>query len=359
MNWQSCKNILVIRPDNLGDLLMSSPALRALKETFGCRITVLTSPLAADASKLIPEIDDTIVTSVPWVRIGKSITPTELISLTEYIRTRDFDACVIFTVYSQNPMPSGLLAWMAGIPKRLSYCRENPYDVINFWVPDQEPYHHILHQVERDLKLVQHVSAQTIDSDIKLKIPDSSYESARSKLDYLIPGVNDFIVLHAGVSELKRAYPLEKWIQLAKSITVGLHYPVLFTGSASEKPLTDNLQKETGDLSYSTAGMFDLSELAAVIDMSRLLISVNTGPAHIAAGLKVPVIVLYAQTNPQHTPWGTDTRVFEFSVETQNRSKNEVIKYVNKTIYKHQLPYPEVSEIIESVQTLLSKNLVR
>lgn len=359
MSWQTCKSILVMRPDNLGDLIMSSPAIRALKETFGCRITALTSPLAADAAKLIPEIDDTIVTSVPWVKIGKSITPDELIKLAQYIRLRNFDACVIFTVYSQNPMPAGLLAWMAGIPKRLSYCRENPYDVINYWVPDQEPYNHILHQVERDIKLVRHVSAETTDHDIKLVIPLQSIVSAKSKLVDLMPGISEYVVIHAGVSELKRAYPLDRWIQLAKRVTVDLNLPVIFTGVASERPLTDNLKRETGELSYSTAGMFDLAELAAILSMSRMLISVNTGPVHIASGLKVPVIVLYAQTNPQHTPWMTDNRVFEFSVASQSRSKNEVIRFVNRTIYKHQLPYPDVSEIIQSMQTLLSQNLVR
>lgn len=359
MSWASCKNILVIRPDNMGDLIMSSPAIRALKETFGCRITVLTSHLAAEAAKLIPEIDDTIITSVPWVKNGRPISPDELMNLTQSIKARNFDACVVFTVYSQNPMPSAMLAWIAGIPKRLSYCRENPYDVINYWLPDPEPYNVILHQVERDLKLVKHVSATTSEQDIRLEIPTVAIDNAKTKLDEIMPGVTDFVVVHAGVSDLKRAYPLDKWIQLAKSITLKLNLPVVFTGVASEKPLTDNLQKGTGNLSYSTAGIFTLTELAAVLYKSRMLISVNTGPVHIASGLKLPVIVLYAQTNPQHTPWMTECSVFEYSIESNCRSKNEVIKHVDRTIYKHPLPYPEVSEIIQSMQILLSRNLVR
>lgn len=45
--WANCKNILCIRPDNMGDLIMSAPAIRALKESFGCTITLLTSSMAA------------------------------------------------------------------------------------------------------------------------------------------------------------------------------------------------------------------------------------------------------------------------------------------------------------------------
>jgi hypothetical protein len=116
---------------------------------------------------------------------------------------------------------------------------------------------------------------------------------------------------------------------------------------------------ETGKKSYSAGGLFNVAELAALINMSRLLISVNTGPVHIAAGLKVPVIVLYAQTNPQHTPWMTDNKVFEFSVSSKARSRNEVLRFVDNTIYKHRLPYPDVSQIIPSVQALLYKSAVQ
>ena len=60
-SWQDCKNILIIRPDNMGDLIMSAPAIRALKETFNSRITVLTSSMGAGIIPFIPEIDDVII----------------------------------------------------------------------------------------------------------------------------------------------------------------------------------------------------------------------------------------------------------------------------------------------------------
>jgi ADP-heptose:LPS heptosyltransferase len=352
MNWSGCKNILIIRLDNMGDLIMSSPAIRALKETYGCRITVLTSPLAIEAARLIPEIDETIETPVAWVKNLRPASPDELFNLALYLKSRCFDAAVIFNVYSQNPLPSAILAWMAGIPKRLGYCRENPYDLLNFWVPDKEPYSCILHQVERDLALVKHIGVVTENTLIKLNIPSEAITSAQQKLNEIITPGSDYILLHAGVSELKRAYPTEKWIELAKLLVDEFGLTLLFTGAKSEKPLTDLLQKETGNSSRSTAGLFDVSELAAVIARSKLLISVNTG-------LNVPVIVLYARTNPQHTPWKTSSRVFEFSVNSKMQSRNEVIKFVNLIYYKNVLPYPDASQIIPSVHALLSQSPVQ
>lgn len=359
MNWSGCRNILIIRLDNMGDLIMSSPAIRALKETYGCRITVLTSPLAIEAAQLIPEIDETIQTPVAWVKNTRPAGPDELFSLALYLKSKNFDAAIIFNVYSQNPLPSAMLAWMAGIPKRLGYCRENPYDLLNFWVPDKEPYSYILHQVERDLALVKHTGAVSDDQHIKLKIPLEATVSAREKLTGLIIPGSGYIVLHAGVSELKRAYPTEKWIELAKQLINKFGLTILFSGSKSEKPLTDLLQRETGDNSYSTAGMFDVPELAEVISRSRLLISVNTGPVHIAAGLNVPVVVLYARTNPQHTPWKTSSRIFEFNVNPGVQSRNEVIRFVNRIYYNNPLPYPDASQIVQSVHSLLSQSQVQ
>lgn len=360
MTWNSCKNVLIVRLDNMGDLIMSSPAIRALKETFMCRITVLTSPMAAEAASLIPEIDETIITTVSWVKNKKSTTPDELYNLALSLRSRAFDAAVIFTVYSQNPLPSAMLAWMAGIPKRLSYCRENPYELINHWVPDKEPYTFILHQVERDLCLVKHAGATVADDSIKLQIPPDAYNTTKVKLEQLTsPGIQEYIVIHAGVSELKRAYPTEKWVELARNVINEFNIPVIFTGARSEKPLTDNLQKETGNMSYSAGGLFDIPELAAIISGCKMVISVNTGPVHIAAGLKIPIIVLYARTNPQHVPWKTENRIFEFDVSNNIKSKNEVIRFVNRTLYKHPLPYPEPSQIIPSVHALLSQNAVQ
>lgn len=359
MNWSGCRNILIIRLDNMGDLIMSSPAIRALKETLGCRITVLTSPLAVEAARLIPEIDETIQTPVAWVKNTRPAGPDELFSLALYLKSRKFDAAVIFNVYSQNPLPSAMLAWMAGIPRRLGYCRENPYDLLNIWIPDKEPYTYILHQVERDLALVKHIGASTEDHRIRLVIPYESMISTEQKIEALTLPVPEYIILHAGVSELKRAYPTEKWIELARLLVDEFKLPLLFTGAKGEKPLTDLLQKETGDMSRSTAGLFDVTELAGAIIKSRVLISVNTGPVHIAAGFNVPVVVLYARTNPQHTPWKTSSRVFEFNVNPGVQSKNEVIRFVNRIYYNNPLPYPDASQIVLSVHALLSQSQVQ
>src|SRR4051812_4856584 len=108
--WRNCKNILCIRPDNLGDVLMSYPAIRALKETFNCSITLLTSSAAKDIIPFLPAIDSAIVFDAPWVKNNKRGKTTDYFQLIQELRQKQFDGAVIFTVFSQNPLPSALIA---------------------------------------------------------------------------------------------------------------------------------------------------------------------------------------------------------------------------------------------------------
>jgi ADP-heptose:LPS heptosyltransferase len=111
MNWQGCKNILCIRPDNMGDLIMSGPAIRALKESFGAKITMLTSSMAKGIVKHMPEIDDAIIFDMPWVKTDDNPDLESFDNIVDLIKQRQFDAAVIFTVYSQNPLPTAMLAY--------------------------------------------------------------------------------------------------------------------------------------------------------------------------------------------------------------------------------------------------------
>jgi lipopolysaccharide heptosyltransferase II len=345
--WTGVKNILCIRPDNMGDVIMSGPAIRALKETFGAKITLLTSSMAKDIVKHLPDVDEAVIFDMPWVKNNTPAKPNDLVEIADLLKHKNFDAAVIFTVYSQSSLPSAMLAYMAGITTVLAYCRENPYGLISHWVPDKEPYEMIKHQVRRDLDLVKTVGATTNNEKLYLKTDDSLWRHITIKFNRSgIPVSTPWIILHAGVSEKKRQYPEEYWVDIAKNLINDTGCNILFTGSNSERNLTDRLQQAVGAGSYSVAGLLALDEFIYVIKTAPLVVSVNTSTVHIAAAMCTPVVVLYAQTNPQHTPWMVPHKVLPFSIAQKIQSKNEVIAYVNKTIYNKHVDYPSVAEVM-------------
>lgn len=337
----------------MGDVIMSSPAFRALKETFGCRITLLTSSMGSLIAPFIKEIDETIVFDLPWIKTKNEIYSDKCFQLIKKLKTYNFDAAIIFTVYSQNPLPAALLAYMANIPLRLAYCRENPYRLLTDWIPDKEPYSFIQHQVERDLNLVKHIGATTTDDKLHLHFSDKNYESCLQKLSAQSININNgFIILHAGVSEKKREYPVEYWIETAKLLHKKTGLPILLTGSSAEKKLTDDIQQQACENIFSIAGLLSVEEFIALTANAALVITVNTATVHIAAALQTPLIVLYAQTNPQHEPWKTKSVVLPFSVPKNLQSRNEVIRFVNEKYYTSYINYPTPQQIMDAANKL-------
>ncbi|MGN6181327.1 MAG: glycosyltransferase family 9 protein [Mucilaginibacter sp.] len=342
-----------MRPDNMGDLIMTGPAIRSLKETFSARITVLTSSMAAGIAAFIPEIDDVIVFDLPWVKT-KEASRDQIPEIVQIIRERHFDAAVIFTVYSQNPLPTAMLAYMAGIPKVLAYCRENPYGLLTNWIPDPEPYQLIKHQVRRDLDLVKHIGAVPSCEQLRLKVSDSLWPTVTQKL--ALAGINTdrpWIIFHPGVSEKKRQYPVENWISAGRLIVEELGYQLVLTGTSSELMLTRQITDGIGSESSTIAGQLNLAELVCLIKHVPLMVAVNTGTVHISAAVNTPVVVLYAQTNPQHTPWKASCKVLQFAAEADLKSKNEVIAYVDQQLYAVPPEMPQPNDVLNAVQALL------
>lgn len=128
--WCQAENLLCIRLDAIGDLLMTGPAIRALKcGRPGRRVTVLTSP--ATLAPFLPGVDQVLTYEAPWMKAARSRTDAhDDRVLLRLLRRQRFDAAVIFKVYSQNPLPAAHLCYLADIPLRLAHCRENPYHLL-------------------------------------------------------------------------------------------------------------------------------------------------------------------------------------------------------------------------------------
>jgi len=149
--WQQARHILCVRLDSLGDVLMCTPAMRALRQAVpGRTLTLLGSPSGAAALPFIPELIDAIAWEAPWSNCAPVPTMhTDGLALVATLAARAFDAAVIFTTYTQSALPAALLCQLAGIPLRLAHCRENPYGLLTDWIPDPEPATIVRHEVQR------------------------------------------------------------------------------------------------------------------------------------------------------------------------------------------------------------------
>jgi lipopolysaccharide heptosyltransferase II len=310
--WKNAKNLLCVRLDAMGDVLMSTPAFRALKESIpSSRITLLTSASGAEIARLIPEVDDILVYDAPWLKATQPRTNSQLDhQWITNLREMQFDGAVIFTVYSQNPLPSALMCFLADIPLRAAHCRENPYQLLTHWIPDREPQDLLRHEVRRQLDLVKALDCVPSHEKLSLQCTHPAQERIEKLLEVLeIEPSTKWVMIHPGASASSRRYPPALFAKVAAQLIKESHMRVIFTGSESERPIIEEIQKQLWVHSDELSGLLNVDELAALIKKAPVVIANNTGTAHMAAALGTPVVDLYALTNPQHTPWQVPQRV--------------------------------------------------
>jgi ADP-heptose:LPS heptosyltransferase len=134
---------------------------------------------------------------------------------------------------------------------------------------------------------------------------------------------------------------------------------LLLTGSLSEASQINKIHSAIGENSFSLAGKLKLEEFITLMRHCSLVISVNTATIHIAAAIGIPIIVLYALTNPQHTPWKVRGEILPFKVPEKLKSQNEVVKFVDDNLFNTQVTTPMPNEIVESAKRVLEQNNVK
>jgi len=318
--WSNARRILCVRLDNIGDVLMSTPAIRALRHASpDAHISLLASRAGASLAPFLPDVDDVIAHDAPWVK-NANAAPAATRDLVDTLQQRQYDAAVIFTVYTQSALPAALVCHLAGIPAVLAHVSENPYHLVSHWVRETEPEQGIRHEVQRQLDLVATVGACCPDTRLGFRTRDHDWRQLLTVLDaYGIDKNPGWIVVHCGASAPSRRYSPAKFARVISMLhDTGLS--VVLTGGPDERPLVDSVLTQCTESSHviNLAGELSLGELACLIEAAHLLISNNTGPAHIAAALQTPVVDLYALTNPQHAPWQVAHRLLYRDVPCRN-----------------------------------------
>jgi ADP-heptose:LPS heptosyltransferase len=297
--WLAAKNILVVRLDNTGDVLMLGPALRALKESSPqARLTLLASPAGSAAAALLPWIDATIVWRAVWQDAGQGaqrlpLDPAREYELIEQLRACQFDAALIFTSFSQTPHTPGYACYLAGIPLRAGESSEFGGSVLTTELRGAPL---AMHQVERNLRLVEHLGFVVRDRRLQFVLSEEQREATLAHLARVgLDPARPFILVHPGASARARRYPAARYGQVVRLLQER-GWPVLVTGTAREQELMAKMRQCAGDFPL-LLGETTLSEYAALVERAALVICNNTLPLHLADAAQTPVLSLYSGTD--------------------------------------------------------------
>jgi lipopolysaccharide heptosyltransferase II len=348
--WLGARRLLAVRLDAMGDVLMTTPALRAIRATLpDVHLALLTSEAGAAVADRIPEVDEVLVAGVPWMKAAAEAGSVDAMrELVDRLRGGAFDGAIVFTVFSQSPLPAAMACHLAGIPRVLAHVRENPYALVSDWVVDPEWPVPTRHEVQRQLDLVAAAGFRGADTHLSYRVDPDASRAMRARLGSVGIGPGrPFVVLHPGASAASRRYRPEGFASAAARLAVEDRLPIVVTGAAEERAIVDRV---LGDVTgaIDLAGRLGTAELAALIAIAHVLVTNNTGPAHLAAAVGTPVVVLYAQTNLQHTPWQVPSRILTRDVPCRNCLRSTC------PLGHHACLAPvEPDEIVDAVRDLL------
>jgi len=315
--WLEARNIVAVRQDNLGDVVMLGPALRAVKQAVPrARLTLLASPGGAAAAPLLPELDDVISWRSLWQDLGHlPFDPAREYALIERLAACHFDAALIFTSFAQTPHAAGYVCYLAGIPLRAGESKEFGGACLTTTLPSAPD---AIHQVERNLRLVEALGFATTDRRLAIAIAGPARAVA---LDLLCnTGIDPdlpFVLLHPGASAQARRYPPERFGAVARLLGErGLQ--VLITSVEREVALIEQVRRIAPRASY-LSGRTSLPEYAALIERAALVICNNTLPMHLADALERPLVCLFAGTEleSQWRPRFTQARLLRRPTKCQ------------------------------------------
>jgi lipopolysaccharide heptosyltransferase I len=290
------KNILIIKPSSLGDIVLALPALTALRKSFSdAEISWLVRPEFAPLLENHPHLTRTI----PFDRkfLAKAwFNPDALGALLAFIRqlrSSKFDAVFDF----QGLFRTASLAWLSGCERRfgMATAREFGHIFYTHRVPQNQD---CIHLVDYYLKIVRTAGAS--DTDVQFVLPQDggAADSVRKLLVKHGIELNNYAVLVPGSAREDKRWPVERFAALADRISSQFGLSIVTAGDSSEADLVNWLKGLANVSVVNLAGQTSLKELIALLKAARLVVSNDTGPGHIAAALGVPVVLIFGPTNP-------------------------------------------------------------
>ncbi len=293
------ERILAVRLDNIGDVVMLSPALRALRMVFPkAHLTLMASPGGSQVAPLLPWIDEVMACRAVWQDISKNlqVDAEKEYQLVSMLADQHFDAAFIFTSFSQSPYPPAYACYLARIPLQIGQSKEFGGRLLTHWIkslPDDA------HQVERSLHMLRSAGLTDQGSHLELKVPLEFQQSADQILKRSGVGTDSpYIVLAPGASAAARRYPEARYAEAVKQVTAKSGLPVVVIGSPREAdafPAIERLVQESPAV-VSLIGQTSVPEMAAVLQRAQVVLANNSGSMHFAAAFQRPMVILFSGT---------------------------------------------------------------
>ena len=293
--FEDVKRVLIRGTNWIGDVIMSLPAISAVRETLPhARISVLAKPWVADIYRLSPDVDEVILFQSPGIHDGIS----GKIRLAGEIKKKNFDLALLL----QNAIEAAIIAWWAQIPVRAGYNSDGRGLLLTHSVQRTQEIREI-HQVGYYLEMVKALGFRGGKRNITLSINDdlrTRAEKLRKQYNVKDEGPLVGIAPGANYGPAKMWYP-ERFAAVADRLADEFSAEVMLFGSGKDRERTSLVEGHAHHNLINMAGETGLAEAVSLIAGCDLFISNDSGLMHLAGALDIPLVAIFGSTNPVAT----------------------------------------------------------
>lgn len=299
----SVREVLVLRLDRIGDLIMSLPALYDLRRALPqAHIRLAVGAWSESLAKGAP-VDEVLVWSAPWVgRPSEGASPIgELLRRARALRAARLDLAIDL----QGDVRASLLMWRSGARARVGYANTGGAYLLSHVVPLDER----VSWVEQNRRAVA-VAVGPGDGAARF---DALSQADRDFVKNLLQNLHleekrPLVGLHPSGGRPVKQWPVERWAEVGSRLQQKLGATLLVTGTQADGPLAAALAKAMPKKPVDLTGRLSVRETLALIAGLDLFLSSDTGPMHMACAVDTPSVSVFGPSDSARYFSGGDGR---------------------------------------------------
>ncbi len=298
------ERLLIIKPDHLGDALLATPAIRAIKRKRpDTAIDVLCGPWSADILAPYKEIDRVRTLPFPGFQRSSAGQPNAwrlLLTSARDLRRIGYSRAFIMR---PDHWWGALLAFLAGIPQRHGYATPG---VAPFLTAACQLQHQ--HALEQNLRLAESWVGAIEREQVRLEYPlaaaDRAHIAGRLQ-DWGIQTGGNYVCIHPGSGAASKLWTEENWAQVGDALAAEFDAAVILTSGPAEQPLLEGIRARSSGDALRLAGATTVGQLGALYAGALAVLGPDSGALHLAAAVGSPTVALFGPADPlEFAPWG-------------------------------------------------------
>lgn len=315
------RSVLVVRLDEIGDVILTTPLLRELRRNLpNAHITLVVAPHVAGLMQHCPDINELIAyecrtEQLKWQRLRQHISAIQFARRNLWTRRYDLallprwdvdqDHATILAYFSGAKWRMGYSESVSGQKQRLNSGLDQ---LLTHPLRDNAPKH----EVEYSLALIRELGGSVQETHLELwtEAEDGVFAKRVFQQAGIAPTETVVALCPAGGTSPLKQWPVSRFIELGRWLQTELGARLMLVGGPGEEALGAEIERGLDAPAINLIGRTTLRQLAAVLRESSLYVGNDTGPMHVAAAINVPTVALFGSScHHRFHPWSQNHRV--------------------------------------------------